>query len=132
MRTYLLDSDVIIAYLRGYEEPVRFTNSLLEDGASLGCCPVNVVEIYSGMKEKERGITEELINSLRLFPIDLETAKLTGDIIRSYRSAGTTTALADAMVAAVAIQNNLILATYNEKHYPMADIAVVSPAGIRR
>lgn len=53
-----------------------FVNRLLEDGASSGCCPVNVVEIYAGMREKERDITEELINSLRLFPINLEIAKL--------------------------------------------------------
>ena len=127
MRTYLLDSDVIIAYLRGYEEPVCFISHLLTDGASLGCCPVNVVEIHAGMRNKERSITEELINSLRLFPIELETAKLAGDIIRSYRGKGITMALADAMIAAVAIQNNLILVTYNKKHYPMADIALVSP-----
>ena len=54
----------------------RAVNRLLEDGASSGCCPVNVVEIYAGMREKERDITEELINSLRLFPINLEIAKL--------------------------------------------------------
>ncbi len=132
MKTYLLDSDVIISYLRGYEEPVGFVNRLLEDGASLACCPVNVVEIHAGMREKERDITEELINSLRFFPIDLETARLAGDIIRSYRSEGVTMALADAMVAAVAMQNNLVLATYNEKHYPMTDLAVVSPRGFER
>ena len=127
MKTYLLDSDVIIAYLRGYEEPVRFVNYLVADGALLGCCHVNVVEIYAGMREKERNITEQLINSLRFFTIDLDAAKLAGDMIRDYRSKGITIALADAMVAAAAIRNDLVLVTYNKKHYPMANLAVISP-----
>jgi len=58
---------------------------------------VNVVEIYAGMKEKERDVTEELINSLRFFPIDLETARLAGNIVCRYRSEGVTMALADTM-----------------------------------
>ena len=127
MRTYLLDSDVIIAYLRGLEEAVDFVNHLLRDGAALGCCPVNVAEVYAGMREKERGATEKLIDSLRFFPINLEAAKLAGAIVHRHGSKGITLALADAMIAAAAIQSGLILATYNEKHYAMTELTLISP-----
>jgi tRNA(fMet)-specific endonuclease VapC len=129
LKTYLLDSDVIIAYLRGLREAVDFANHLHRNGAVLGCCPVNVAEVHAGMREKERDATEKMIDSLRFFPIDLEAAKLAGDMICNYRSRGITLTLADAMIAAVAIQNDLILATHNEKHYPMAELTLTSPGG---
>jgi predicted nucleic acid-binding protein len=121
---------VIIAYLRGLEEAVHFVNHLVRDGAVLGCCPLNVAEVYAGMKGRERAATEELIDSFRFFPVDLEAAKLAGDIIRSYRSKGVTLALADAAIAALAIQNGLLLATYNEKHYPMTELTLICPANL--
>ena len=118
---------MIIAYLRGLEQAVDFVNNLLRDGAMMGCCPVNVAEIYAGMREKERNITEKLINSLRFFSANLETAKLAGDMIRDLRNKGITLALADAIIAAVVIQNDLILVTYNKRHYTMPGIALISP-----
>lgn len=127
MRTYLLDTDVIIAYLRGLEEAVGFVNNLLRDGAMMGCCPVNVAEIYAGMRKKELNATEKLINSLRFFSANLETAKFAGDMIRDLRSKGITLALADAIIAAVVIQNDLILATYSKRHYTMPGITLISP-----
>ena len=117
---------MIIAYLRGLEAAVDFVNHLFLDGAALGCCPVNIAEVYAGMKEKERSATENLIDSMQFFSIDPEAARLTGDIIREYRTKGITLALADTMIAAVAIQNDLILATYNEKHYPMTELTLIS------
>ena len=127
MRTYLLDSDVIIAYLRGLEEAVRFVNNLFRNSVVMGICSINVVEIYAGMKERERDATERLIESLRFFPVDPETARLAGDMIRNHRGKGITLALADAVIAATAIQNDLILATYNKKHYPMTEVRLISP-----
>jgi predicted nucleic acid-binding protein len=127
LKTYLLDSDVIIAYLRGLEQAVDFVSNLLRDGAMMGCCSVNVTEIYAGMRKKERNITEKLINSLRFFSANLETAKLAGDMIRDHRSKGITLALADAIIAAVVTQNDLILVTYNKRHYTMPGIALISP-----
>jgi len=127
LKIYLLDSDVIIAYLRGLKEAVDFADHLLRDGSMLGCCSVNVAEVYAGMKEKERTTTENLIDSLKFFPVNLEEAKLTGNMIRHYRSKGVTLGLADAMIAAVAIQNDLILVTYNERHYPMEELKLLSP-----
>ena len=118
---------MIIAYLRGLEQAVDFVNNLLRDGAMMGCCPVNVAEIYAGMREKELDATEKLIDSLRFFPANLETAKLAGDMIRDLRNKGITLALADAIIAAVVIQNDLILVTYNKRHYTMPGIALISP-----
>ena len=70
MKIYLLDSDVIISCLRGSRETLDFLDNLLSMGSILGCCSVNVTEIYAGMREGEQDKTEKLINKLKFFPID--------------------------------------------------------------
>ena len=127
MSKYLLDSDVIIAYLRDVKETVDFVNSLFNNGEMLACCSINVTEIYSGMKEKERIPTEKLIKNLQFFLVNLEIAKMAGEIMRYYRTQGITLGLTDATIAATAIYNDLILVTYNKKHYPMEELISMSP-----
>lgn len=130
MKIYLLDSDVIISCLRGSRETLDFLDNLLSMGSVLGCCSVNVTEVYAGMREVEQDKTEKLINKLRFFSIDLKVAKLAGDMIRNYKSKGITLSPTDAMIAAVAIYNDLILITNNRKHYPMKELKSISPKDI--
>ena len=127
MSKYLLDSDVMIAYLRDVKETVDFVDSLFNNGEILACCSINVTEVYSGMKEKERTSTDRLIKNLEFFLVDLEIAKIAGNIIRDYKSRGITLGLADATIAATAIHNDLILVTYNKRHYPMDELSSISP-----
>jgi len=124
---YLLDSDVMIAYLRDIKETVDFINSLFNNGETLACCSINVTEVYSGMKERQRTSTEKLIKNLQFFLVDFEIAKMAGNIMRYYRSQGITLGLTDATIAATAIYNDLILITYNKKHYPMEELSIISP-----
>ena len=127
MKIYLLDSDVMISYLRGLEETVIVIDHLLKIGSVLGCCPVNITEVYAGMKESERNKTEKFVNSLRFFAIDREVAKLAGNIIYEYRNKGIVLSSTDAMIAAVAINNGLILITYSKRHYLMNELKSMSP-----
>lgn len=127
MSKYLLDSDVMIAYLRDVKETFDFIDSLFNNGEMLGCCSVSVTEVYAGMKEKERISTEKLIKNLQFFLVDLEIAKMAGDIMRDYRSQGITLGLTDTTIAATAIYYDLILVTYNKKHFPMDELLSISP-----
>jgi tRNA(fMet)-specific endonuclease VapC len=124
---YILDSNIIIDYLRGSSKIVDLIDYLADISAILGCCPINITEVYAGMKEKERRSTEELFENLRIFSIDIDIAKMAGNIIRNYRSQGITLDLPDATIAAVAIHNNLVLITYNKKHYPIDELISRSP-----
>ena len=51
MANYLLDTTVIIDYLRGKEKAVKLLNKLSSEGSLLGCCPINIIEVYTGMRE---------------------------------------------------------------------------------
>jgi len=116
---YLLDTSILIGCLRGYKEEVARIESLIEQSAGLGSCPVVITEIYAGMREKEKIKTESFINSLKFYPVTRDIAKLAGEYIQHYGKKGITLSLADATIGAVANAYRLNLLTHNKKHYPM-------------
>ncbi len=128
MADYLLDTTVIIDFLRGHSGRVELLMELSSRDNMLGCCCINVSEVYAGMKEKERMQTEELINSLKYFPVSLLTAKLAGTCQNRYARKGITLSTSDVIIAAVAIENNLILVTDYRKHFPMPELKVLEVA----
>ena len=63
MANYLLDSTIIIDCLRGKKGRDELLKKLTLEGSTLGCCSVNIVEVYTGMKNREREKTTNLLNS---------------------------------------------------------------------
>ena len=130
MANYLLDTTVIIDYLRGREEIVRLIKRLFSQGSSLGCCPVNIIEVYAGMKSKEEEITEEFLNSLEYYELTKDIAEEAGKYKRSYQKKGVTLSLPDVVIATIVIHNNLILLTDNSRHYPIPGLKLKLPGDL--
>ena len=124
MANYLLDTMVIIDCLRGRREVVDFLTRMASEGSIVGCCAINIVEVYAGMRENERQVTKKLLNSLEYYEVTRDLAELAGEYKREYAGKGITLSLSDVTIAAVAICNNLTLVTDNIKHYPMAEINI--------
>ncbi len=122
MASYLLDSSVIIDAINGKRERLKFLRELVEQHHRLGCCAINVTEVYAGMLPHEESRTEELLESLDYFDITWDVAKKAGLLKRDLARKGKTLALADVTIAAVAIENSLTLITDNLKDYPMKEI----------
>ena len=120
--TCLLDTTVIIDAINDRNDRSELLDSLLADGTLLGCCPINVTEVYMGMRPQEAERTEEFLRSLEFFPVTWEIAKYAGELYREWRQKGRTIALPDLTIAAVAIMNGLQLATDNPKDYPMPEL----------
>jgi predicted nucleic acid-binding protein len=120
--TYLLDSSVIIDVLNGRKERPRILAELSRQDVLLACCPINVTEVYMGMRPGEEGKTEKLLRSLEFYPVTWEAAQLAGDLFRQWRQRGQTLALSDVTIAAVAITNQLVFVTDNQKHFPMPEL----------
>jgi hypothetical protein len=49
----LLDSTVIIDALNNRNRRGRLLGGLLEEGTLLACCPINITEVYMGMRPDE-------------------------------------------------------------------------------
>src|ERR1041385_3091195 len=122
MASFLLDTSVIIDVLNGKRERDVLLTRLLNAGNLLACCPVNISEIYAGMRPKEQIATENFLESLDFYEITWRVAKLAGLLKRDYSKKGLTLSLPHTTIAAVAIEYDLTLITDNIKDFPMPEV----------
>lgn len=95
---------------------------LISEGHSLGCCPINVTEVFAGLRPSEEAPTLEFLRSLDYYEITWEAARQAGLMKREWASRGATLGVPDLMIAALAIQNDLVLITDNVKDFPMPEL----------
>jgi predicted nucleic acid-binding protein len=112
----LIDTDILIDYLRGHPNAVSFIEQNIDD---LVVSAVSVAELYQGVREgHERTKLSRMISALTVLPLTHEIAETAGIFRRDYRdSIGC--GLADYMIAATASEHHLALATLNDKHFRM-------------
>lgn len=122
MSDYLLDSDVIIWFLRGKKEVVTLVKSLSRERL-LGCSPLSIIEIKIGMKKGEENATNLFFKAIKVWDVNREIAELAADYILSYKKKGVSLDFVDATIAATCKLKGLTLMTYNADHYPMHDIS---------
>ena len=124
--SYVVDSDVLIDHLRGYQCARDFFEALLLDGARVCFSVVSEAEIYSNVRAGEGPTIRAFFDSLCRLDVDGRVARKAGAYRAQYlRSHGL--ALPDALIAAAAFVHGADLVTRNERHYPMTDFDVVVP-----
>lgn len=126
MPDYLLDTTAIIDYLRDKSGVPELLEKFCSEGGLLCCSPINIVEVYAGMKDKEKELTDEFLNSLECYEIDRETGNLAGELKKRYSKRGVTLSTPDVLIAATAIKKHLILLTNNQRHFPVEDLMIYS------
>jgi predicted nucleic acid-binding protein len=124
MPTYLLDTTVIIDTLNDKRNRKLLLLDLLKQGHLLGCCPINVTEVYAGLRTKEETATEQFLQSLQYYQITWPIARLAGLLKRDYARKGKAITISDATIAAVAIHHKLTLLTDNVRDFPMKELAL--------
>jgi len=112
----LIDTDVLIDFLRGHDKAVAFVN---EFSSRIILSPIVVAELYAGVKGNAKlTVLENFISLFRVVPLTAEIAKIGGLYKRDFgKSHGV--GLADAILAATADKEKAELKTLNVKHYPM-------------
>jgi predicted nucleic acid-binding protein len=112
----LVDTDVLVGFLRGYTKAVAFIN---EFSSRIILSPIVVAELYAGViGHAELTVLENFVSLFRVVPITAEIAKTAGLYKRDFgKSHGV--GLADAILAATTDAENAELKTLNVKHYPM-------------
>ncbi|MGA1995141.1 MAG: type II toxin-antitoxin system VapC family toxin [Bryobacteraceae bacterium] len=120
--TCLLDSGILIDALNGKRGRRELLDRLIEDGADMACCSINVTEIYAGLRPGEEAKTERLLRSLKFYPVTWEIAKQAGELQNVWRQPQRTLSLPDTTIAAVALANDLTLVTGNLKDFPMQEL----------
>jgi predicted nucleic acid-binding protein len=115
-RPALLDTDVLVDFLRGHSKAVALVNA---HSTRIILSSIVVAELYAGVKgDSEQTALEKFISLFRIIPVDAEIAKAGGLHKRDYAGSHGV-GLADAILAATAEVENAELITLNIKHYPM-------------
>jgi predicted nucleic acid-binding protein len=112
----VLDTDVLIDYLRGLPAAGRYVDGLAEVPT---CSEVTRVEVLRGMRSRERRVTERFLATIRWRAVDEETSRLAGELGRRFLRSHGQIGIADLVIAATAERLGLPLATLNVRHYPM-------------
>lgn len=115
----IVDSDILIWILRGrIDVKEKMMELVIQKNIQLFITPIQISEIYTGIREKERASTILFLDSFPCINIDHYTGKLAGEYMLQYKKSHNIT-ISDSLIAACCIQNNLKLWTLNKKHYPM-------------
>ncbi len=117
----LLDTDVLVDYLRGEQEAMAYLEGL---GGDLLTSAITVAELFAGVREgEERRVLTQFIRAFEIVPIDSDIAKQ-GGLYRRGFGPSHGVGLADALIAASAEAREAKVVTLNERHFPMLDVLV--------
>jgi predicted nucleic acid-binding protein len=118
---YLLDSDVIIEWLRGNPRVVQWLAARDVAGDFLACTPVTVAKIYAGLRPHDEFIVGDLLRVVHCIDLNARIGHKAGRYRQAFgRSHGVE--IADALIAAAAHVHGLTLCSLNLRHYPMRDV----------
>ena len=115
----VVDTDVLVDFLRGREQAVSFVNF---ESDRIILSSIVVAELYAGVRgekgDTEQNTLERFLSMFRIVHVTCGISRLGGLYKRTYgKSHGV--GLADALVAATATVENAELKTLNVKRYPM-------------
>ncbi|MCU1273713.1 MAG: PilT protein domain protein [Bryobacterales bacterium] len=125
MAILLLDSSVILDHLNGRFGRTEFLDQLVERGHVLACCPVNITEVYAGLRPGEEDKTAAFLDSLEYLSLTPEIARQAGLLRRDWQKKGQTLSYTDVTIAATALSNEVPLLTDNQKHFPMPELQLL-------
>lgn len=113
---YLLDSDVLVEYLRNHSQAIDYVDGL--EGLLLTSV-ITVAELMAGARNVlERQKIELFLSALEIVPIDYAIAKQGGLFRQQYKQSHGT-GLNDALIAATAEVTGATLVSFNHRHFPM-------------
>lgn len=115
-RKYLIDSDVIIWYLRGRSSEKLLIDKLNQN-SELYISVMTLGEVRTGLSKEQLYLLEKIKKAFKSLPIDESVAVLAGEFRQRYRLD-----IADMCIAATAVLQKAILVTYNKKHFPMPEV----------
>jgi hypothetical protein len=115
----LVDSDVLIAHLRGLPRARDWLRDARETTGPLATSAVSVAEVTGGVRSAERSVVWRLLGTLRVEDVNDIVARRAGELMREFRRSHRDIGLGDYLIAATADVRGLTLATLNVRHFPM-------------
>ena len=120
----LLDTSVLIDVLRSRRGRRELLAELVRGGHSLATTALNVAEVFAGMRPEEQIQTQAFLDAVDCYPLTRTAGQLAGTLKHQWARKGRTLTIADAIVAAIALERDCTLITDNRKDFPMPELAL--------
>ena len=121
MKPCLLDTDIISLFFRNHPKVVSSCNLYLQEYGQLSFSLITYYEILSGLKHRDaQKKLNKFLEFSKLNQIILlteESVKISAEIYADLRKKGTPIDDIDLLIAGVALANDLVLITHNQKHF---------------
>ena len=118
----LLDTDILIGFLRNNKEAVSKVSQLLDKHVILFTTSINTAELYFGAYLSEKSqenllLVEKLVKTINIIPFNLNHSKIYGEIRSDLQKKGEMINELDIFIATIAIEKDLPIITRNTKHF---------------
>ncbi len=123
---YLLDTTLLIDHANGYPSATATLDHLFEEGGELFTCDVVVCEALAGGTDEQLGVIGQLIEALEYVATSPDAARWAAGSRLARHRAGGKLALADALIAGVAVSLDATIVTRNRRDFERQGVAVLS------
>lgn len=122
----LLDTDILIKFLRKDPSAVKKLSKLIEHHLIISTTSINIAELYFGAylsekKEENLNAVKELILNLEAISFNQNHSEIYGEIRANLQKKGELINELDIFIASIAIERDIKLITRNIKHYEKID-----------
>ena len=116
----MLDTDLLIAFLRGVEGARDFLETVWGRGDEPVTTAVNLYELYVGALQRggrHVQAVRELEQLLPVLVLDARAARLAAEVGTALRRRGEVIDIRDLLIASIALVNGCSVATCNTRHF---------------
>jgi len=121
MKPALIDTDILSLFFKNNQTVVSKFKSYLKYYPTINISIITYYEIVSGLEYKN-AIKQlkkfyNFIPYINVLPITSDSADTSAEIYKSLRQKGEILDDLDILIAGIALSNNLVIVTNNEKHF---------------
>jgi tRNA(fMet)-specific endonuclease VapC len=121
---YLLDTTVLIDYLRGHQEVKDRIQYLDAGGRDLGTCAISIAELFAGLRAEDRDPAARTFAGLTFVDLSFEIARSAGAFQYDFARRGQVFKLTDLLIGAAALAHHAVLLTDNVRDFALPGLRV--------
>jgi tRNA(fMet)-specific endonuclease VapC len=117
----LIDTDILSYYFKGDQDVVEQLSGYLDVYKIIEISLITYYEITSGLLAKnalkQLEVFEEFVSDNIILPLTEKSCKISAELYSTLSQKGEIIDDIDLLIAGVAIENDMVIATNNEKHF---------------
>ena len=112
-----LDTSVLIDYFRKTKKENSFLYGLSGEYENFAVSVITEFEIYSGSNDLQKEFWDQFFSNVTILPFNSETSQITATLFKELKQKNRLIGMADLLIGATALANDLKLATLNFKDF---------------